>query len=86
MYTMYIVRQEAPVSRRRSSGGRFNLGDPWDGKLDDFCSAHHIASATEVVRKALDMFIPADLARNLGAAETYERLQARRQSDEKTSE
>jgi hypothetical protein len=66
------------VSRRRSTGGRFNLGDPWDGQLDDFCSAHHTASATDIVRKALDMFIPADLARNQGVAETYERLQAKR--------
>jgi hypothetical protein len=70
------------VSRRRTTGGRFSLGDPWDGKLDDFCSAHHTASATDVVRKALDMFIPIDLARNPGVAETYERLQAQRQSGE----
>ena len=66
------------MSRRRSTGGRFNLGEPWDGQLDDFCKAHHIASATEVVRKALDLFIPADLVNNQGVAETYTRLQAER--------
>ena len=70
------------MSRRRSTGGRFNLGDPWDGRLDDFCTAHHIASATEVVRKALAMFIPADLAQNRGAEETYNRLQAERLAGE----
>jgi hypothetical protein len=48
--------------------------------MDDFCSAHHTASATDVVRKALDMFIPADLAQNPGVAETYQRLQAAREA------
>jgi hypothetical protein len=74
------------VSRRRSTGGRFSLGSPWDGKLDDFCAAHHTASATDIVRKALDMFIPADLALNAGVAETYERLQAERKRKDANGE
>lgn len=48
---MYIK----PMSKR-STGARFNLGEPWDGNLADFCEAHFKASATEVVRQALDHF------------------------------
>lgn len=62
---------------------RFNLGEPWDGKLADFCAAHFTGSATDVVRAALDMFIPLDLERNKGTAEKYEKLQAARASRQK---
>jgi hypothetical protein len=65
--------------RKRSTGARFNLGDPWDGKLADFCAAHFSGSATEVVRAALDFFIPAELARDRATADRYEKLQAKRQ-------
>jgi hypothetical protein len=64
--------------RKRSTGARFNLGEPWDGKLADFCTAHFSGSATEVVRAALDMFIPAELGRDLATAERYQKLQAER--------
>jgi hypothetical protein len=67
---------------KRSTGARFNLGEPWDGKLADFCEAHFSGSATDVVRAALDMFIPADLMRNKGTAERYEQLQQRRRKKE----
>ena len=63
-------------------GTRFNLGEPWDGNLADFCAAHFTGSATDVVRAALDMFIPADLAMNKGSAEKYEKLQRQRQESE----
>lgn len=75
----YIEPGEGSM-RRRSTGARFNLGEPWDGKLADFCAAHHFASATEVVRAALDMFIPAELARDTATAERFEKYQAERQS------
>jgi hypothetical protein len=64
--------------RKRSTGARFNLGEPWDGKLADFCAAHFRASATDVVKAALDLFIPADLKRNKGSAEKYAKLQRER--------
>lgn len=48
---MYIV-----LMARRSTGARFNLGEPWDGNLADFCAAHYDASATSVVRQALELF------------------------------
>jgi hypothetical protein len=65
--------------RKRSTGARFNLGDPWDGKLADFCLAHYSGSATEVVRAALDVFIPLELARDRATAERYDKLQGERQ-------
>jgi len=61
--------------RRRSTGARFNLGEPWDGKLADFCTAHFSGSATEVVRAALDFFIPAELKRDTATAERFKKLQ-----------
>ncbi|MGA3309799.1 MAG: hypothetical protein ABSD08_14465 [Xanthobacteraceae bacterium] len=66
--------------RKRSTGARFNLGEPWDGKLADFCTAHFSGSATEIVQAALDVFIPAELERDKATAERYEKLQAERQS------
>jgi hypothetical protein len=57
---------------------RFNLGEPWDGKLADFCAPHFEGSGTDVVRAALDVFIPMDLEKNLGTKEKYEKLQAER--------
>ncbi len=64
--------------RKHSTGARFNLGEPWDGKLADFCTAHFSASATQVVRAALDMFILAELARDAATAARFEALQAQR--------
>lgn len=66
--------------RKRSTGARFNLGEPWDGRLADFCEAHFAASATEVVRAALDIFIPAQLQRDKATAERFEQLQERRKT------
>jgi len=64
--------------RQHSTGARFNLGEPWDGKLADFCAAHFSGSATQVVRAALDMFIPAELARDAATAARFDALQAQR--------
>jgi hypothetical protein len=69
--------------RKRSTGARFNLGEPWDGRLADFCSAHFSGSATQVVRAALDVFIPAELKRDTATAERFEKLQAQRQIESK---
>jgi hypothetical protein len=68
--------------RKHSTGARFNLGDPWDGKLADFCIAHFSGSATEVVRAALDFFIPAQLAQDRATADRYEKLQSQRKAQE----
>jgi hypothetical protein len=69
-----------PRKTRVKSGARFNLGEPWDGRLADFCAAHFRGSATDVVRAALEVFIPMELARDLATAERYHRLQAAREN------
>lgn len=73
---MYIVYNFGVAKRK--TGARFNLGEPWDSKLADFCAAHFSGSATEVVRSALDFFIPAHLEKNRAAAEKFEELQTAR--------
>jgi hypothetical protein len=70
---------KVPRKLRVKSGARFNLGEPWDARLADFCSAHFRGSATDVVRAALDVFIPMELARDLATAERYQKLQAARE-------
>jgi hypothetical protein len=83
MYTLYIdVRMgKSPRRLRISSGARFNLGEPWDGRLADFCAAHFKGSATDVVRAALEVFIPMELARDLATSERYQKLQEARERD-----
>jgi hypothetical protein len=49
---------------KRSTGARFNLGEPWDSDLADFLAAHFGGSATEVVRAALRIFIEDQLAKD----------------------
>jgi hypothetical protein len=72
--------------RRLSSGARFNLGDPWDGRLADFCAAHFRGSATDIVKAALEVFIPMELARDLATAERYQRLQDERRAKGKSND
>ena len=87
MYIAYIdvrsvhagVMSKAPRKARVKSGARFNLGEPWDGRLADFCTAHFQGSATDVVRAALAVFIPMELARDLATANRYQELQAARE-------
>ena len=57
---------------KRSTGARFNLGEPWDGDLSDFLSAHFGASATEVVRTALRAFIDDQLAKDPESRKRFE--------------
>jgi hypothetical protein len=66
--------------RKRSTGGRFNLDEPWNGQLDDFCAAHFAGSAKEVVQAALDVFIPIELKRDKATAERYKKLQTQRRT------
>lgn len=80
---------KSPRKPRIVSGARFNLGEPWDGRLADFCTAHFKGSATDVVRAALEVFIPMELARDLATAERYRKLQEARErgkADDKSKE
>ena len=46
---------------RKSSGARFNLGEPWAGELADFCEAHYGAPEVRIIREALAFFISTQL-------------------------
>ena len=48
--------------------------------LEDFCNAHHGASATEIVNKAVREFIPKDLKHNKGASRKYDALRSARET------
>jgi hypothetical protein len=63
---------------RRSTGARFNLGEPWDSNLADFLVAHFDASATAVVRMALQAFIDEQLAKDPAARGRFEEARRRR--------
>lgn len=75
---MYIRMLYVGMGRKRSSGARFNLGPPWDGKLADFCEANLDSSATSAVRAALDLFIDHHLANNPGVKAKYDELRKMR--------
>jgi hypothetical protein len=61
-----------------STGARFNLGEPWDGDLQDFLAAHFGASATEVVRAALRMFIDDQLAKDPESKKRFDEVRRKR--------
>ena len=73
-----LAPQHKDVAKTPALGSKLNLGEPWDGRLADFCTAHFSGSATQVVRAALDVFIPAELERDAATAERFEKLQAQR--------
>jgi hypothetical protein len=63
--------------------GRYRLGDPVDGELEDFCKAMFDAKQSVVIRAAVSAFIKEELDRNEGVRERYEAL--RRARREKTT-
>jgi hypothetical protein len=62
---------------KRSTGARFGLGEPWDGMLTDFLTAHFDGSATAVARIALKAYIEDQLAKDPESRTRYE--EARRE-------
>jgi streptogramin lyase len=52
--------------RKRSTGARFNLGEPWDGKLADFCAAHGAPMWRLVLSAAIAAFLCLDLPTMIG--------------------
>ena len=60
---------------------RLDLGDPVEGMLRDFCAVNYDSNMTEVVRRALLKFIPAELARDHEKRREYDELQATRRSE-----
>jgi hypothetical protein len=66
------------MAAKRSTGARFNLGEPWDGDLADFLVAHFGASATEVVRSALRAFIDDQLTRDPESKKRFDAARRKR--------
>jgi hypothetical protein len=66
------------MARKRTTGTRSRLGPELDGKLADFCEAHHTANALEITKRAIHAFISNDIAANDGVRKEYERLQKAR--------
>ena len=62
----------------RKEPGRYQLGDPIDDELEDFCKAMLDAKQSAVMRAAVSVFIKAELARNEGVRERYEELRRAR--------
>lgn len=59
------------MSRKKTTGDRYKLGEPVAGKLSDFCAANFNPPEIEVIRVALDQFIESELERNEGMRERY---------------
>lgn len=61
------------------------LGEPWNAMLEDFCAAFYRAEKTEVIRRALEAYIPARIAKADADEERsrYEQLQAARPPNER---
>lgn len=65
-------------NKPETGGFRLELGNPVDGMLRDFCEVNYDSNKTEVIRRALRKFIPAELARDDEKRREYEKLQAKR--------
>jgi hypothetical protein len=57
---------------------RYDLDDPANGELADFCEAMDEASQKRVLRNAFDEYRKRMLDENAGIRDRYEKLQARR--------
>jgi len=62
----------------RSTGSRFNLGEPWESDLADFLAAHFDASATAVVRAALQGYIADQLTKDPESRRRFDEARQRR--------
>jgi hypothetical protein len=54
------------------------LNEPWNGMLEDFCEVFYKGQKTEVIRRALEFYIPYRLSTAAEESERYERLQSER--------
>jgi hypothetical protein len=60
------------MPRKRTTGARFHLGQPWDGMLEDFLAAHFDGSATVVARAAFKAYIEDQLAKDPESNKRYQ--------------
>ena len=64
-----------------TGGFRLDLGEPTAGMLADFCTAFFGANKTQVIREALQEFIPVKVAANPERGTVYLSLQANRKGE-----
>lgn len=63
---------------RTPKDAKLQLGEPWAGKLADFCAAYLNAPQKEIIRAAIDVFIDTELAANAGIKTRYEEARQKR--------
>ena len=66
------------MGRKKTTGSRYALGEPWDGMLADFSSAHFNAPESQVIRMAVAAFVEVELNRNPDVRSRYEKARAER--------
>jgi len=66
--------------KERTGAFTLILGEPWNSMLEDFCHAFYRGEKTEVIRRALEMYIPWRLSKADAGDEKarYEKLQSSR--------
>lgn len=69
----YLLVQMVPIGR-----GRYDLGDPVNGELADFCDAMDDATQKTVLRRAFTEYMKRMLKENEGIRERYEALRRAR--------
>ena len=70
------------MARAKGAGFRLDMGEPWDGKLSDFCAAFYNASKTQVIREALDIYIDFTLDKEPERRKRYKATRRKRQETE----
>ena len=68
---------------KRTTGARLGLGEPWAGKLADFCEALYGPPEINIVRRALDTFIDKHLERETDLRKRYDAARKKRLEAEK---
>lgn len=63
---------------KKTTGSRFNLGEPLDTDLADFCEAHYGAPEVRVIREALRLFIDGRLAAEPELRKRFEEARRKR--------
>jgi hypothetical protein len=63
---------------RRSTGSRFNLGEPYASLLADFCEANRGSPEIRIIREALKFFIEHELATDGKIRERFEEARLKR--------
>jgi hypothetical protein len=65
----------------KTTGSRFNLGEPLTSDLADFAAAHYKASETEIIRVALRAFIDERLAAEKDMKARFDEARRKRLGD-----